>query len=242
MRESDLVLGRLLRPATVLAYHGVARADDSVDPDRLLLDPSLLADQLAVLRRRRYRFLTAEQLLDEPGGQPRPGTAVLTFDDGWVDAITDVVPLLERLGIAATFYVCPGWLGGHHPKVSGPSGRLLDRDQLVALERGGMEVASHSMLHRDLRTLTDDDLVEDLTASKAMIEAVTERACRTFAYPYGFSDERVERAVDEAGYELAFAWAPGPWRPMAAPRLPAPPRHGGRRLALKLLGVRRRAT
>ena len=75
--------------------------------------------------------------------------------------------------------------------------------------------------------------------SKAAVEELTGRPCRTFAYPYGLHDERVTRAVADAGYELAFTWLPGPWRPLEAPRLPAPPRHGAARLAVKLLGVRR---
>ena len=58
------------------------------------------------------------------------------------------------------------------------------------------------------------------------------------AYPYGLWDERVAEAARAAGYRLAWAWLPGPWDPLAAPRLPAPPRHGAGRLALKLLGIR----
>lgn len=95
------------------------------------------------------------------------------------------------------------------------------------------------MLHRNLLRLPDADLADDLAGSKAAIEKVTERPCRTFAYPYGLYDQRVEQAVLESGYELAFAWVPGPWRSLAAPRTPAPPRHGSRRLALKMLGISR---
>ena len=98
------------------------------------------------------------------------------------------------------------------------------------------------MLHRDLRTLDADTLAEDLAESKTSIEGLTDRGCTTFAYPFGLSNAAVENAVAATGYHLAFGWSPEwkrPWRPMQIPRLPAPPRHGGRRLALKLLGVRR---
>ena len=75
--------------------------------------------------------------------------------------------------------------------------------------------------------------------SKTAVERLTGRPCRTLAYPYGLYDERVVPAARAAGYELAFGWLPGPWRALEAPRLPAPPRHGARRLALKLAGLRR---
>src|SRR4029079_19104496 len=97
-------------------YHGVGEVDDDADPHRLVLDPRLLDDQLRFMLRHRYRFVTARQLHEEFGGRRPPnGTAVLTFDDGWLDAATTVVPMLERLGLTATFYVCPGWLRGPHP-------------------------------------------------------------------------------------------------------------------------------
>ncbi len=103
-----------------------------------------------------------------------------------------------------------------------------------------MELGSHTMSHPDLRKLDDDRLELELTHSKDAIEALTGRSCRTFAYPFGLFDERVERAVEKAGYELALTWQPGPWRRFATPRLPAPARHGALWLSLNLLGVRRR--
>jgi peptidoglycan/xylan/chitin deacetylase (PgdA/CDA1 family) len=103
-----------------------------------------------------------------------------------------------------------------------------------------MELGSHSLSHPDLRKLDDAELSRQLEESKAAVEQITGRPCRTLAYPFGLYDERVVAAAGAAGYELAFAWLPGPWRPLEAPRLPAPPRHGAGRLGLKLLGVRRR--
>ncbi|HZQ27322.1 MAG TPA: polysaccharide deacetylase family protein [Acidimicrobiales bacterium] len=234
------MIGRLL-PPVVLAYHAVATADEAADPHRLVLDPAKFDSQLRLLRRAGYRFTTAAALASTDGPPPR-GTAVLTFDDGWIDAVTNLLPRLRSLGLPATFYVCPGWLGGQHPLVAGAAGRLVDRADVETLARAGMEVASHSMLHRDLRTLSDTDLEEDLVTSKQLVEDVTGAPCTTIAYPYGLYDPRVEAATMAAGYELGYAWRPGSWRSWrrsAVPRLPAPPRHGGGRLALKLLGARR---
>jgi peptidoglycan/xylan/chitin deacetylase (PgdA/CDA1 family) len=229
---------RALRPI-VLAYHGVNRVGPGDDELDLVMPPEHLESQVRLLQRAGYRFASAEQVLDA-GGRPAPGTAVLTFDDGWHDALTVVVGLLQRLGVIATFYVNPGLWGTAHHLVRGNAGRLLDADGARALVDAGMELGGHSMRHEDLRTLDDAALATDLAACKAEVEAVSGRPCRTFAYPFGAHDERVRRATADAGYELAWAWLPGPWAdPFAAPRLPGPTRHGGSRLALKMLGVRR---
>ena len=231
---------RLHRPESllVLCYHGVAEVDDRVDPDRIVISPRNLESQIRWLRRRGYQFATATALVDH--GPPEARTAVLTFDDGWRDALTTVVPMLERWGIRATFYVCPGLWGLQHGRVIGDAGRLMTRAEAVRLHEAGMELGSHSMTHPDLRKLDEHDLDWELTRSAAEIAGITGGPCRTFAYPFGLYGEREIAAVGRAGYELAFGWLPGPFRELAAPRLPAPPRHGAGRLALKTIGIRRR--
>jgi peptidoglycan/xylan/chitin deacetylase (PgdA/CDA1 family) len=163
----------------------------------------------------------------------------LTFDDGLRDGLTQVVPRLRAREIGATFFVNAGLLGGAHHEVRGASGRLMTADDLRALVDAGMEVGSHAMTHRDLRLLDDATLEYEVRASKDTLEAITARPCPTFAYPFGLSDARVRSAVAAAGYSVAFGWLPGRWRPYDVPRLPAPPRHGARRLALKLTGLRK---
>ena len=225
----------------VLAYHGVANVDVRDDRARIVVSPRHLASHVRLLRRLGYRFSTAEETLDlGGGGAPPRGTVVLTFDDGLLDNLTVAAPLLADLGVRATFYLSTGLWGTRHVDVSGPAGRLLDRAGARRLHEAGMELGAHGISHVDLRGLDDAALERELREPRAAIEEITGRPCRTFAYPYGVHDERVETAVAAAGYELAWTWQPGRWRTFAAPRLPAPPRHGARRLALKLLGLRRK--
>jgi peptidoglycan/xylan/chitin deacetylase (PgdA/CDA1 family) len=226
----------LVRRPVVLVYHGVGPPKG--DPKCLLVSLEHLEAHIRLLQRLGYRFITAEELLDEGG--PHRRTAVLTFDDGFRSWLTEVVPMFERLAVRGTFYVCPGLFGKHHWNIEGEAGRLLDEEDARSLAEAGMELGAHSQTHPDLRLLDGRELAFELGESKAAVERITGRPCRTMAYPYGNRDERVTEAAAEAGYELAFAWLPGPWRSLEAPRLPAPPRHGALRLALKLAGVRRR--
>lgn len=229
-------------PPVVLAYHGVGSppADDRWG---LLVEPDLLRAHVRALLRLGYRFVTAEQLVDEYAGRRPPrGLAALTFDDGWLDGLTVAAPLLAELGVPATFYVNPGRWGGLHRDLAAPAGLLLTPEQTRALHDHGMAIGAHGMTHVDLRGLGDAELLDDLKRCRTEIEAVTGVPCRTLAYPYGAFDERVEAASAAAGYDLAFAWETGPWRPFAAPRLPVGVRHGADRLLLGLAGVRRKRT
>ena len=227
----------MIASPVVLVYHGVAKADEGEDPNRLLVSPEHLEAHVRLLKRRGYRFVAAGELVGD--GKPSGRTAALTFDDGWRNWLTAGLPVLQGLGVGGTFFVCPGLFGATHPDVAGEEGVLLDEAAARDLHEAGMELGSHSLTHPDLCKLSDAELAVELRDSKQGVEAITGRPCRLFAYPYGLYDERVVRAVGVAGYELAFAWLPGPWRALEAPRLPAPARHGAGRLALKLLGIRR---
>ena len=157
--------------------------------------------------------MTAEELLDE--GPPGPRTAVLTFDDGFRNWLTAAVPLLRRLGVRATFYVCPGFSGAGTGTWTERRAGCSTRSEAQELLEAGMELGSHSLSHPDLRLLDGGELSRELEESKREVERLTGRPCRTLAYPYGLYDERVVSAARAAGYELAFDLAA---RPLASAR------------------------
>ena len=206
----------------VIAYHAIHDPDDGVHADDVIAEPAALERDVRALTERGYRWLTADELVEETGGaEPGPRTAVLTFDDGWLDGLTVATPLLTKLGVRATFFLCPGLWGGHDQRM-GSAGHVLDVAQARELSAAGMDLGAHSMTHPDLRTLDDGALRTELVDSKAAVEAITGRPCRAFAYPFGLHNRRVRRAVVDAGFSLAFTFRPGRWNPLAAPRTPGP--------------------
>ena len=84
-------------------------------------------------------------------------------------------------------------------------GRTLGWSELRRLAAEGVTIAPHSRTHPILTTLHDDELEDELRASRADVarEIGTDTPC--FAYPSGVHDERVVRATEAAGYEVAFA-------------------------------------
>lgn len=232
----------MIRRPVVLVHHGVGDPPPESDPVGLVVSPRHLRSQLRLLLALGYRFHTMEELaLGGPALRPAGRTASVTFDDGLASDLHVATPLLEQMGVTGSFYVSPGLWGDQHASIRGTAGRLLDRAEVRELSERGMEVGSHAMSHRDLRKLDDSQLHAELAESKAAIEDATGRPCHVLAYPFGLHDERVEAAALEAGYELALGWGMGRWRREAVPRMPGPPRHGGLRLGLKLLGLRRAA-
>jgi hypothetical protein len=154
-----------------LAYHGIGQVSDGDDPQKLVVSPKHFESQVGMLLARGYRFLTAEQVIAE--GSLPARAAALTFDDGFKSWLTIGLPLCEKLGVRATFYVTTGWLGDQHALVAGEAGRLLDAEDARALAAAGMELGAHSVSHLDLRTLDDIALEAELGESRSAIEEIT---------------------------------------------------------------------
>jgi peptidoglycan/xylan/chitin deacetylase (PgdA/CDA1 family) len=135
----------------------------------------------------------------------------VTFDDAFRSA-GRVLPALEARGVPVTIFVCPRFADAGAPltvpELSGePPEELLTMswDRIQELAARGVGIESHSLSHRHLPQLGDDELDRELGDAKAALEARLRRRCRFLAYPFGDHDERVRRAAERAGYEAAFA-------------------------------------
>lgn len=89
---------------------------------------------------------------------------------------------------------------------------ILSWDQVRALRRAGMDVASHTRTHRVLHTLSPAHLEEELSGSRKELEHLLKEPVRTISYPVGktIADRpTIRAAVKAAGYELGFSNASG---------------------------------
>lgn len=125
---------------------------------------------------------------------PRDGVAI-AFDDGNSSDAELALPVLERLGRSARFFILAGKIGapGH-----------LSAAEISALHDAGMTIGSHGLRHRDWRASADTELDAELAGSRRVLEdllgvTVTEAAC-----PFGSYDRRVLRALRRTGYRRVY--------------------------------------
>ncbi len=160
-------------------------------------------DQLDFLAVEGYATPTMGELVAEP--QKWTGrTAVITFDDGYIDNLAACDELQNR-GMRATWFVVTGSIGESPgwPADGRPQGRLLNADELRAMQASGMEIGSHTVNHIRLPQADDAQLTSELVASKATLEDLLGKPVASFAYPYGAWDARCADAVKQAGYSAA---------------------------------------
>ncbi|HQS80879.1 MAG TPA: polysaccharide deacetylase family protein [Thiobacillus sp.] len=160
-------------------------------------------DQLNFLAAEGYATPTMGELVAEPN-KWTGRTAVITFDDGYVDNLAACDELQKR-GLRATWFVVTGSIGESPkwPADGRPEGRLLNVVELREMQSRGMEIGSHTVNHVRLTEVSDARLTSELSDSKAALEDLLGRPVGSFAYPYGVWDVRCDDAVKQAGYSAA---------------------------------------
>jgi peptidoglycan/xylan/chitin deacetylase (PgdA/CDA1 family) len=183
----------------ILMYHSVEPYTE--DPYRVTVRPERFERQLRWLRGRGLRGVSMRDLRAAP--DPR-GLVGLTFDDGYADFVSRVLPVLRRYGFGATVYVVTGQLGGHNAwDVPGPRKPLMTADDVRRVADAGIEVGSHSRTHRRLPTVDDRALEDEIGASRVALSDLVGGPVDGFCYPYGAAGGREVAMVARAGYGYA---------------------------------------
>lgn len=178
----------------VLTYHGTPLVSD----DFLSVSAQRLESHFEYLATIPYETQVLSELASTAGldnGRPR---IALTFDDGRLDNYDYAVPILERFGFKAVFYVIVGLIGNEFRGAP-----CMDATVLRELVSLGHEIGSHGLDHRVLTQLDARDLRNEVGGSKRKLEDLLSHGVRSFCYPEGRHNPRVTRAVQEAGYHSA---------------------------------------
>ena len=95
---------------SILIFHRVLDGPDPLFPDEV---DRARFDRLMGLVARSFRVVTLGQALAAlEQGRLAPRTLAITFDDGYADNAEIALPILQRHGLAATFFVATGFLDG----------------------------------------------------------------------------------------------------------------------------------
>ena len=125
----------------------------------------------------------------------RAGAVTISFDDGYYSQLTHGAAMMTARGLPGTFFVLT-----NATEVSWADWRQLASQ--------GHEIASHTLTHPDLTTLSDATLRYELSESRNIInQNVPTQSCLTIAYPYTVSDARVQSATSEFYIAARGGWA-----------------------------------
>lgn len=187
----------------MLMYHAVTNGN-GVPPWPWAISMQQFREQLDFLAVEGYATPTMGELISVPAKKWAGRTAVITFDDGYVDNLAACEELQKR-GMRASWFIVTGSIGKapQWPAEGRPAGRLLNAAELREMRENGMEIGSHTVNHVRLTEVDDVRLAQELSDSRVELEEALGNAVNSFAYPYGAWDARCSLAVKQAGYTSA---------------------------------------
>lgn len=115
---------------------------------------------------------------------------VCTFDDGYVGLLRNAMPIMQLYGFTATVFVCTDYIGQSNDwNFKDKKKRVhMSFEELAELQDHGWEIGSHGVTHRSLLRLNDEEIINELSESKRILEEKV-GSIISYAYPYGdYSD------------------------------------------------------
>lgn len=171
-------------------YHSISSRDQNhVHPYfKTNTEPGVFLKQMSYLNRNDYRIISIDEALKimHSGKHLQNKYAVITFDDGYQDILTNALPILKEFNFTATVYLPTHFISeeGRFYK----DNRCLNWREAIELQSNNIEIGSHTVTHPQLISLTQQEVEIELTYSKTVIEEKLGKSCDSFSYPYAFPE------------------------------------------------------
>ncbi|SDD02404.1 polysaccharide deacetylase family protein [Niabella drilacis] len=183
----------------VLCYHQVRNWQPSdAKADRSYIIPVMaFHEHMRILKDSGYHtILPGEWMAYLQRGVPPPRKSfMLTFDDGTLGQYENALPELDRYDFRAVFFIMT---------VSIDKSRYMTGLQLRHLAEEGHVIGCHTWDHHDVRFYKEADWRVELVQPGRLLEALTGRPVRYFAYPFGSWNKAAVQQLMNNNYELAF--------------------------------------
>lgn len=121
----------------------------------------------------------------------------LTFDDGFKNNLY-VADLLLEYKLKAIFFITTSFVN---------QDKYLDWGEVKELSNRGFEIGSHSHTHRNFRMLNNQELYNELSISKDILQNKLGKEIKSFAFPFGkinTLNEIVYEILEKTNYLVAY--------------------------------------
>jgi peptidoglycan/xylan/chitin deacetylase (PgdA/CDA1 family) len=183
-----------------MMYHYVGDLPPGADQLRigLTVHPQRFREHLETLRSQGYATVSLYEvyLALTQGYKLPPNPIVLTFDDGYIDHLNTVMPLLREYGFTGTFFIITAFTDDLREG-------YMTWQQVQQLASSGMEIAAHSKTHPDLRGRSHDFLVYEVLGSLESIRVNLGIPLPSFSYPMGRYDDATIDMLRQTGVTAA---------------------------------------
>jgi len=189
----------------IITYHYVEHIIDPEDTKRrsLTTSPYALEQSMKALNNAGYSTHFVREipriLYDQVPYSTR--SAFLTFDDGYDNFYSIVLPLLKKYNVKATLFVINNYVGRTG---------FVNKQELEEIRDSGLvEIAAHTMDHAYLKDAPKDYALREMAQSKKDLEQRLGIKVFSIAYPYGAFTAETAELAKKVPFAVAVSVIPG---------------------------------
>ena len=120
---------------------------------------------------------------------------MVTFDDGYLSDYMIVFPLLQSLGLRATFFINTSNIG---------KPGYIDSDMIIEMQKKGNIFGSHGHNHLKMTDISLKESKYEFMKSKEIYDLKTGIEVKLFSFPYGLYNNNLLSLSKECGYSNCF--------------------------------------
>jgi peptidoglycan/xylan/chitin deacetylase (PgdA/CDA1 family) len=184
----------------ILCYHSIGQPAWGVND----VPVATFRKQIEFALNAGFEFVPASEIVLH-GGKPK--SLSITFDDGMKSVLEQGAPILAEYNIPWSIFIVSDWSDGEG---SWPEGTFLNWKDVDRLAAAGAEIGSHSVTHPDFSTIEQSRIEDELGRSRDTIRSRIGIDPRSFAIPFGQSQNWpaiAAQAARRVGYDVVYAQA-----------------------------------
>jgi len=195
----------------VLLYHRVINDPSLAGKHGTYVTTKQLEAHLEYLHKNNYTPISFEDLSMINRFDKDKKYVILTFDDGYEDNYTLLFPMLKKFNFKAVIFMVTGKKENTWDYLDeGRTFPLLERSQILEMNKYGIEFGAHTMNHVDLTKVEVSEAKQEIEGSKKTLEQLLGKEVTAFAYPYGSVNETIKELVKKAGFKYGISTVVGP--------------------------------
>lgn len=197
-----------MREIPILLYQNIGNYPENMMEDGL--SPQAFERQMNFLAENGYRVVTLVQALNHMNRRLRlsPKSIALTIDGGYQDAFTNALPVLEKYGFQATFFIPPEFTGKERA-INGEPIKCLNWEEVRGIIGRGMEIGILAYHGRGIRIHYEEAAIKDsIGQAMKIMDREIDTPIKYCAFREGVPKKSLWEFLQAKGFDAVFTQTP----------------------------------
>tara|TARA_X000000368_G_scaffold353200_1_gene294260 strand:- start:2485 stop:3495 length:1011 start_codon:yes stop_codon:yes gene_type:complete len=180
-----------------LMYH---RFDDNRFPSTSISKDNF-ESQMLYLKKNNYTILPISKLVSFfEGNYKLPQKSIfITVDDGYKSFFKNGFPILKKLGFPFSIFLSTKFVSNEK------NSDFMSWSMIKEVYNSNGSILNHTFSHANLNEISSEQALNELILAEEKIKNELNHIPKIFSYPYGESNNKIEKLLQKLGYKLAFS-------------------------------------